>query len=525
MAGLSGQLKEFHIRVGDVNATYFIPGDFQFIIRSGDGTSNPITATHNFTINTVPSNNYVDYIISLPTGISLIAGNTYTIEIKGLSGAVVVVGMYPPNYPVGGFYFNDGDNFLYNSYDMWFKTFIDSGASLNFDGFNDIVTINNSLGNFRTGDFTIEFDVKTIQQSTYIISKRGICDNDNFLSIGLGNGRVGVETANVNVVGSGTGFAGNIPINNNVWHRVSVTRIAGKITLYIDGVLDAEYIPTSYVTRNIDLNSTYVTQIGGNAPCTPFGPQVFNGNLDEMKFWDRGLTQCEIQNNMGAELAAGQSGLIAYYQFNQGVGNANNASITTLTDFTGNNNGTLSNFTLNGNTSNWITDGAVTSGTTNSIFVAPNTSITNSSNVLSVSENGATSYQWATCNGGNLYLPISGATAQSYTATNTGEYAVFVTKNGCTYRSSCFTVATLNTSSFNENNFNLYPNPTTGILNISHSKEISEMTILNILGQTVMTQKANDLQLELDLSPLSSGTYLIKIISEGQSNTMKIIKE
>ena len=66
---------------------------------------------------------------------------------------------------------------------------------------------------------------------------------------------------------------------------------------------------------------------------------------------------------MNCELASGQTGLVAYYQFNQGLGNADNSAITSLADASGNANaGTLKNFALNGATSNFVNAGAVATG-------------------------------------------------------------------------------------------------------------------------------------------------------------------
>ncbi len=58
---------------------------------------------------------------------------------------------------------------------------------------------------------------------------------------------------------------------------------------------------------------------------------------------------------MSNELIGNETGLVAYYNFNQGAPSGNNAGIISLTDKTSNAyNGTLHNFALNGATSNWV---------------------------------------------------------------------------------------------------------------------------------------------------------------------------
>ena len=81
---------------------------------------------------------------------------------------------------------------------------------------------------------------------------------------------------------------------------------------------------------------------------------TFNGQMDEVRIWNVTRTQVEIQANMNSEISSA-TGLVASYNFNQGVANGNNAGVTTATDSSGNgNNGTLTNFALTGTTSNWV---------------------------------------------------------------------------------------------------------------------------------------------------------------------------
>ncbi|MDI6050789.1 kelch repeat-containing protein [Flavobacterium sp. XS2P24] len=89
------------------------------------------------------------------------------------------------------------------------------------------------------------------------------------------------------------------------------------------------------------------------------GAEFFNGKIDEVRLWNRALCLAEIVNNMTGELILPQSGLIAYYKFNQGFSACSNAGLSSLLDSSGNNlNGTLNNFALTGSTSNW-TNGTV----------------------------------------------------------------------------------------------------------------------------------------------------------------------
>ena len=95
------------------------------------------------------------------------------------------------------------------------------------------------------------------------------------------------------------------------------------------------------------------------------------GNNVHGRLWNRALPQSEIMNNMNCELPTGQTGLLSYYQFNQGANGADNSTVTTLIDASGNSNtGTLTNFALSGTTSNWVLPGGVNTGNTCSPFLS-----------------------------------------------------------------------------------------------------------------------------------------------------------
>ena len=138
-------------------------------------------------------------------------------------------------------------------------------------------------------------------------------------------------------------------IPNNVWTHVTGTFDGTNAKLYINGTL--------------------VTTIAASAPSSNSGglylgtPQDavgniafnFSGSLDEVSIWNIALTQSQIQANMMAELIGNETGLVAYYPFNQGVAAGDNSSINTVLDITSNGfNGSLNNFAKSGITSNFV---------------------------------------------------------------------------------------------------------------------------------------------------------------------------
>jgi len=85
--------------------------------------------------------------------------------------------------------------------------------------------------------------------------------------------------------------------------------------------------------------------------------------------------------------------------------------------------------------------------------------------------------------------------------------------------------ASLSNSTFDGNSFNYYPNPVVDRLNISYKEIISNVQIFNLLGQKVMSLSPNSTESSIDMSALTTGNYLVKVISQNSSNTFKVIKK
>ena len=86
--------------------------------------------------------------------------------------------------------------------------------------------------------------------------------------------------------------------------------------------------------------------------------------------------------------------------------------------------------------------------TLNLIINSVDTSLLVSGSTLTAIETGA-SYQWLDCN--NAYQPIVGAVNQSFTAQQSGNYAVQITKNGCAQISNCYQVQGTSCAGFSIN--------------------------------------------------------------------------
>ena len=119
-------------------------------------------------------------------------------------------------------------------------------------------------------------------------------------------------------------------------------------------------------------------------------------------------------------------------------------------------------------------------------------------------------YQWLNCDVNNS--AVKDATNQAFLPTQTGNYAVQVTKNGCVDTSTCISFETQSTSGIKdvqEARFTIYPNPNQGVFHIA-GLPTGTYKILNLMGAVVFdfTVENSDVQL-LNLSHLAKGVYQV----------------
>ncbi len=63
----------------------------------------------------------------------------------------------------------------------------------------------------------------------------------------------------------------------------------------------------------------------------------------------------------------------------------------------------------------------------------------------------------------------------------------------------------------NTNLIDIYPNPTTTSLTITSSNAINQITITNLLGQTIYSHQYNAEQVQVDVSGFVAGVYFVKV--------------
>ncbi len=223
----------------------------------------------------------------------------------------------------------------------------ENSLSLIFDGVDDEVNLGNTLGNFGTGDFTIEARIRTTEANDYILSKRPVCGCDNFWNLSVdGDGKIRMEMLEDISCGNGGSFAGTSVITDGNWHHVAFIRENSSTYLVVDGVVEGSARRTTNLNNSTDL-------LIGNNPC---GGR-FKGEIDEIRIWNVARPIGAIENMKDAVVNNTNSDLLAYFDFNTAlaVGGNDNTGLTTLSDISGNgNNGILNNFDLSGTNSNYL---------------------------------------------------------------------------------------------------------------------------------------------------------------------------
>jgi hypothetical protein len=89
-----------------------------------------------------------------------------------------------------------------------------------------------------------------------------------------------------------------------------------------------------------------------------------------------------------------------------------------------------------------------------------------------------------------------------------------------------FTVdTTLGSNSFDTSNFVAYPNPVKDVLNLSYKSAISNVKVINLLGQEVVNAKANTNDVQVNMSALNAGVYIVNVTVDDIVHSIKVVKE
>ncbi|TSJ41230.1 T9SS type A sorting domain-containing protein [Fluviicola chungangensis] len=149
-----------------------------------------------------------------------------------------------------------------------------------------------------------------------------------------------------------------------------------------------------------------------------------------------------------------------------------------------------------------------------------NNGVNLSGHQLSAVASGA-QYQWLDC--GNGYAVISGATAQTFSPTADGAYAVSITINNCTDTSSCIVYSTLGMEEGSKVVVSCSPNPVSNLLEIHANEPVRSVEVVDLFGKKQWIVLSEN---ELNMSDLSTGIYLLNVTTNsGEKRVLRIVKQ
>lgn len=171
--------------------------------------------------------------------------------------------------------------------------------------------------------------------------------------------------------------------------------------------------------------------------------------------------------------------------------------------------------------------GCVSGGACQSITITqtPVNTTTSVSGITITAAQAGAQYQWVNCSTGNS--PIAGATAQSFTPSANGSYAVTVTMSGCSSTSSCVNITNLGIDDLNFEDVSIYPNPSNGKVTVSFNKEVNlkSFVIRDVTGRLVREEKPQTTNgLTFDISTEAQGVYFLNIEVGNSIQSFRLIK-
>lgn len=135
-------------------------------------------------------------------------------------------------------------------------------------------------------------------------------------------------------------------VTANTWYHIAVTYDNAQTKIYLDGVEVANQVNNE--TLIVDNNPLL---LGFSAS----SGHPWDGMMDEVRFWNVARTLTEIQEDMDNELSGLEPELMLYYNFDDGIPDADNTTLGLITDLSGNNNNaSFVDFALTGSEGNFV---------------------------------------------------------------------------------------------------------------------------------------------------------------------------
>ena len=217
-------------------------------------------------------------------------------------------------------------------------------CSIEFDGVSQYAELGNvtSLNGSAVASWSFWINRDNVTRFEVPISQSGAGTDRQFYIRFVGNNRIDAFLTNA-VMWKDTSL--NVTFANNTWYHIVLTYNGGlspnsaKCNLYIDGVKETNTQGSNVTTLN---SSSSNFNIGRHQSGASSYNNYFDGNVDEIAFFDKELSQSEvtaIYNSGEPNNLTGHANLTNWWR----CGDTNSCSGTTLTAAVGGVNGALYN--------------------------------------------------------------------------------------------------------------------------------------------------------------------------------------
>ena len=304
---------------------------------------------------------------------------------------------------------------------------------------------------------------------------------------------------------------------NNVWYHLAVVYDGAQVEMFYDGISQGKFaIATPVVSSGAEINLGYVKSAAFDPA---WGPKNMPGQMDDVRFWSIARLGTAVLNDMGVCLNGNESGLEAYYAFEDATG-------LIASDEVGGIDAVLTN--MDGNT-DWVDgafscDGVVCSFEMTQTAIVTTATVDNTvsvnANTIEANQAGAT-YRWLDCGNGNSVIPSE--IAQTYTPLSSGNYAVEVTLNGCVDTSACQNITSNGINEIEINDVSIFPNPVTNELNVITIDQIEKIAIYSVNG--VLVKGITDDKSSIDVSKIAKGMYVLVVRTNSGITQHRFIKQ
>ena len=230
---------------------------------------------------------------------------------------------------------------------------ISTGHSLHFDGVNDYVNCGDDAALQITGNaITLEAWIKAdewkpVSNGGSIINKEGNSAGEGYMLRCGDGGKISFTVGTTQPSNAWLTVVTDGGLNTGTWYHVAGVYNGATMKIYVNGVEKVSANKSGSIG-----NSNALLWLGNSQAQST---RLFKGKIDEVRIWNRALSPLEIETRMNSLLSGTESGLVAYYPFEQGDGEGKNPDVTSLVAGKGPN-GVLNNFALSGTQSNWSSE-------------------------------------------------------------------------------------------------------------------------------------------------------------------------